>query len=156
MSRPLNNTPVETSDSDSDSDVSSLEEDSSATGFHNIMAAANIQSLLTYSDRPFRFMPEVIKMQHPEWITVNIEDFTVVVNNIFTYPKNHSHKRPVFMRLAEKVYDSLNTDYTTIAFPGCDVIKSYVPCTRKFEIITHRDLKWLRLSSRAIVMIYHP
>ena len=114
--------------------------------------------VLTYLDAPFRRMPESLKGKHPNWITFDFGDVTLVINNVFTHPGSDPSKPRTVFRLAthDEISSKTSEDITKIWFEGPNFIKHYVPVTRIADITIHCDLKWLQITGLPTVLIYSP
>ena len=112
-------------------------------------------TVLTMNDGPFQRMPKSIRMQFPEWEVLETEEFTVVLNNVFTSPRHDPKRNRIVMRLARDRQDYFHPDFTMIYFFEFDIVKSYVPCNRIKDMACHEDLKWLLLGNGPTILIYH-
>ena len=134
------------SDNESESDYSSFDGDLSL--LHN-------QTVLTKYDGPFHRMPQSTRAAFPDWEIFDAEEFTVVLNNVFTAPRHDPTRNKMVMRLVRNRQDYFHPDFTMIFFFEFNVVKSYVPCERIKDMTCHEDLKWLILENRPTMLIYH-
>jgi len=113
--------------------------------------------VITEDDGPFSLMPTNIKYAHPNWYTMDCIDMTLVVNNVFTYPRDDHTGDRVLMKLAISVEDAQNPDLTKIIFADTDTPLLYVPATHiRDVIIDNRNLCWFQSDDSPIVLMYHP
>ena len=108
---------------------------------------------------PFECMPLHVRSKHPDWLTLDCNDMTIIANIIYTFPQSDRDKPRVFMRLASTYDDTFNPALTAVLFQNKGVTLLYVPITdiRDYEeIILHPDLKWFRSDDNPTVLFYKP
>lgn len=99
-------------------------------------------------------MPKALKDLHPEWITLDTDLVTLVLNNIYAHPSLGPYEEWTVWRSTNN-HDPLPTKLVTF-FGNETIDQKYVPITDSTEVINHLALKWLAIPGCPTVLFYHP
>lgn len=100
----------------------------------------------------FNLMPIELRRDHPEWIIIDVQNMTMVMNYTFSWRIDQWGKS--FKKIANKL-ETPRMEATDITFSNIPAQFPYYDIDDS-ELMSHRDLRWYWTYNTPPVLVYAP